>query len=325
MVAVAVVGGFGSAVGAAAASGEARLLEVRRIWDVAPHNAFTDLIRWGDRWWCAFREGTGHVSPDGVLRVLTSEDGRLWGSAARVTLDGADLRDAKLSVTPDGQLMLSGAAAWRGDGPTRHRSFSWFSWDGRKWGEGVPVGDEDVWLWKVTWHRGVAWGLGYGTGDERFVRLYRSEDGREFGTWVDRLLTEGYPNEHALVFDPDDSVVCLLRRDGQPERALIGRSRPPYLEWSWREADRAIGGPAMIRLPDGRMVAGVRLYDGGARTSLAWVDVEQGGLREFLRLPSGGDTSYPGLVWHEGRLWVSYYASHEGKSAIYLAEVDVGR
>jgi hypothetical protein len=40
-----------------------------------------------------------------------------------------------------------------------------------------------------------------------------------------------------------------------------------------------------------------------------------------LTLPSGGDTSYPGLAWHDGLLWMSYYSSHEGKAAIYLAKV----
>ena len=29
----------------------------------------------------------------------------------------------------------------------------------------------------------------------------------------------------------------------------------------------------------------------------------------------------PGLVWHEGELWVSYYSSHEGSSRIYVARV----
>ena len=37
----------------------------------------------------------------------------------------------------------------------------------------------------------------------------------------------------------------------------------------------------------------------------------------------GGDTSYPGLLWHDGVLWVSYYSSHEGKTSIYLARVKV--
>ena len=79
----------------------------------------------------------------------------------------------------------------------------------------------------------------------------------------------------------------------------------------------------MIRLPDGRFVAAVRLYDGAARTSLAWLDPEAGTLAEFLKLPSGGDTSYPGLVWKDGILFVSYYSSHEGKTSIYLAKVKV--
>ena len=40
-----------------------------------------------------------------------------------------------------------------------------------------------------------------------------------------------------------------------------------------------------------------------------------------LHLPSGGDCSYPGMVWHDGLLWMSYYSSHEGKTSIYLAKV----
>lgn len=303
------------------AGAEAKLLSVRKIWDAAPHNAFTDLVRWREAWWCAFREGAGHVSPDGALRILTSRDGRDWVSSARVTLDGADLRDAKMSVTPQGQLMLNGAAAWRGQGPVRHLSYAWFSGDGKEWSEPSALADPDVWLWRVTWHRGTAWSLGYSTTDERWVRWYSSTDGRRFEGARDREPVEGYANEHALVFTPEGQAVCLLRRDGMPGRALVGTAQAPYETWVWRELDRAIGGPSLLRLPDGRWVAGVRLYDGRVRTSLAWLDVEQGTLREFLILPSGGDTSYPGLVWHEDRLWVSYYASHEGKSSIYLATV----
>ena len=39
----------------------AALVEVRKIWDAAPHNAFTDLIRFKGQWFCVFREGQGHV------------------------------------------------------------------------------------------------------------------------------------------------------------------------------------------------------------------------------------------------------------------------
>ena len=50
-----------------------------------------------------------------------------------------------------------------------------------------------------------------------------------------------------------------------------------------------------------------------------WSFMAEKMMTPLLRLPSGGDTSYPGMVWHENTLWVSYYASHEGKAAIYLA------
>jgi hypothetical protein len=82
-----------------------------------------------------------------------------------------------------------------------------------------------------------------------------------------------------------------------------------------------IGGPNLIGLPNGRFLAGVCLYDGRVRTSLGWVDPSRGTFEEWLMLPSGGDTSYPGLVFHEDRLWVSYYSSHEGKTSIDMAVV----
>ena len=49
-----------------------KLLDVRKIWDEAPHNAFTDLVHFKGRFFCVFREGEGHVSPDGALRVIVA-------------------------------------------------------------------------------------------------------------------------------------------------------------------------------------------------------------------------------------------------------------
>lgn len=298
--------------------------EVHKIWDAAPHNAFTDLIRHQDQWYCVFREGQAHVSPDGALRVLTSTDGREWTSAARLTSELGDLRDAKISVTPEGRLMLVAAIAVQPPEAPGHVSVVTFSNDGRQWSELQPVGDRNFWLWRVTWLDDTAYGIGYATGDQdRLVRLYRSNDGRSFETWVENLFDEGYPNETSIVFLPDATALCLLRRDGTPKTGLLGRAEPPYRDWTWQDLGVRIGGPEMIRLDDGRLIACVRLYDGGARTSLCWVDAEQGKIEEFLKLPSGGDTSYAGMVWHDERLYVSYYSSHEGKTSIYLAEVEL--
>jgi hypothetical protein len=84
-----------------------------------------------------------------------------------------------------------------------------------------------------------------------------------------------------------------------------------------------IGGPNRLRLPDGRLVAAVRLYDGATRTSLCWIDAEKENRTEVLQLPSGGDTSYAGLAFEDGLLWVSYYSSHEGKTSIHMAKVKI--
>jgi hypothetical protein len=102
---------------------------------------------------------------------------------------------------------------------------------------------------------------------------------------------------------------------------LFGLAKPPYTEWEWKDVGAKIGGPQLIRLSDGRLVGGVRLYDGGARTSVVQIDRNNGRLKELLKLPSGGDCSYPGLVVHQNELWISYYSSHEGKTSIYLARV----
>lgn len=300
----------------------AELVSVRKIWEHAPHNAFTDLIRFRNEWFCVFREGEAHVSPDGALRVITSSDGERWVSAALLVSTNGDLRDAKITVTADGELMLSGAVALRQPSTAKHRSLAWFSRNGREWSEPVTIGDDNQWLWRTTWKGRVAYSVGYQTeGTNYFVRLYSSKDGRHFESLVPSLFDQGYPNESSMVFQPDETALCLLRRDGTPASGQLGVSKPPYTRWEWKDLGRKIGGPHMLRLADGRLVAAVRLYDGKVRTSLAWVDAGRGNLTEFLPLPSGGDSSYAGLVMHAGLLWVSYYSSHEGKTSIYLAKV----
>lgn len=297
------------------------LLEIRRIWDQGRHNAFTDLLRRQNRWWCVFREASGHVTMDGAVRVLSSPDGVRWNSTALLRSAKEDLRDPKLSIAPDGRLMLLAAGATHPpDGPTR-QSYVWFSRDGKDWGTPAPVGDYNYWLWRVAWHEGTAYGMGYHYVPPKDLRFYRSRDGVKFTAEPQPLLTEHWPNETSMIFLPDGTGLALVRREQGPATGLLGISRPPYRQWEWKDLGRRIGGPHLVRLPDGRLLAAVRLYDGRVRTSLCWLDPESGRLDEALVLPSAGDTSYAGLVFHEGLLWISYYSSHEGKTSIYLAKV----
>ena len=159
--------------------------------------------------------------------------------------------------------------------------------------------------------------LSYSEADKGFTSTLIEKD-----YYCSLILQYFFSNESSLVFD-GDTAYCLLRRDGKPNTGLLGVSHPPYTKWEWKDTGTRVGGPHMLRLPNGRFVAAVRLYDGRQRTSICWIDPQAGKLTEFLKLPSGGDTSYAGLVLHDGLLWVSYYSSHEGKTAIYLAKVKI--
>jgi len=323
----------------------AELVEVRKIWDRAPHNAFTDLLRFQGRWLCVFREGEAHGSPDGAVRVIASGDGADWESAAliRLTPQGfrqlkpkvlphgsyMDLRDPKVCVTPEGRLMLTSGLTY--NDRRNWQSLAWFSDDGKTWGDPALVAEPQYWLWRVTWHEGTAYGVGR-IATERIPRLYRSRDGRRFEVVVkdaDFFPHVPGPSEGTIRFLADDTALCLLRLNrvagSKTDHGHLGTARPPYTRWTWRDLGARIGGPNLIALPDGRLVAAVRLYDGKQRTALCWIEPRAGRLREFLTLPSGGDTSYAGLVHHDGLLWVSYYSSHESKTSIYLAKVRIPR
>ena len=321
--------------GAADKGGEAQLVEVRRIWDKAQHSAFTDLIRHRGRWLCTFREGSGHVPGkdglDGTIRVIESDDGEAWKSVALLTKEEIDLRDPKLSIMPDGRVMVvMGGSYYDGTRLIKRMPQVSFSNDkGAAFSAPVAmkidpkIAGDPGWLWRVTWRGKTAYGVVYRRNlakTQWAVHLVRSADGIRYDM-VTKLDVPGAPNESTLRFAEDGTAYCLVRREGKSNHAMLGASPPPYTEWTWKQTSARIGGPELLILPDGRLLAAGRRYEGGAHTSLMWLDPATGKLDEFLKLPSGGDNSYPRLVLHEGLLWMSYYSSHEKRTSIYLAKI----
>jgi hypothetical protein len=307
-----------------------QVVSVTKIWDRGRHNAFTDLIRWRDRWYCTFREADAHVGGDGRCRVLESADGDRWESVALVAEKDVDLRDPKLSITPDDRLMLvMGGSVYRGGKQLIERQPRVaFSGDARQWSAPERVLDKGEWLWRVTWHQGRCWGVSYKAGpkdapaDQDWpLTLFTSADGVKYEQ-VTRLDVPGRPGEATLRFLPDGRMVCLVRREAQDKHGWIGVASAPFRQWQWKSTGHRLGGPNFLVLPDGTMWASSRNHEGpGAPTTvLARLTTES--YEPLLTLDSGGDTSYPGMVWHDGLLWLSYYSSHEGKkSNIYLAKI----
>jgi hypothetical protein len=314
------------------------LLSVERIWDRAPHSAFTDLVDFNGRFYCTFREGSGHVpgreGNNGTIRVIVSDDGSNWRSAALIAESGVDLRDPKLSVTPDGRLMLLiGGSFYEGEKLLRRETRVVFSdASGTRFGQPRPVSidprihTDGDWLWRVTWHRGIGYGVLYQLGGEEYkAHLVSTRDGIGYRL-VSTFAIEGRPNETTVRFLSTGEMVAWVRRERGNQNGWIGFSRAPYTDWTWKEQTARLGGPNLIALADDRLIGITRghLADRKASTYVAMLGRE-GAIEPLLTLPSGGDTSYAGMVRRGDRLFVSYYSSHEGKTGIYLAILDLKR
>jgi hypothetical protein len=294
-----------------------QLTSWRSIWDRAPHNAFCDLTRHRDRWWLALREASDHMSRDGVLRLLTSEDGKEWRDGGLLVANRWDLRDPHFIIDPAGDLSLL-AGAWS---PGGTESWIWH-YNGHGWSVASMTGIRERWLWRGQWHRDRLWGVAY-RARAQVAELWCSRDGVQFTCHQPDLLSRwshrlGYPNEATLLFTADDTAWCLIRRDADTATAQLGQSRPPYRDWQWRDLGIRLGGPHWLQDPHGRIWVAARRYRPTLATALYTLDLASATLQWVAVLPSAGDCGYPGLVWHQEQLTIAWYSSHTGKSAIYL-------
>lgn len=345
-----------------------QVIDVRRVWANPSwpagqadtrHNAFPDLVRFGDHWYCSFRMAADHGGK-GRIRVLRSADGRDWTTVLRLdpNAPGTDLRDTKLAVTAKGELMLLSLERYIDD-QTQHlkprggvswRTFTYLSGDGNQWtGPHCDPASQDTWIWSVTWHKGAGYGVGYGGKDANGC-LYRTADGKRWEVVKDRFFPPqsrveklyGNPtgNETSLAFDANGMAWCYVRGGARAGGAHLGWAKPPYEDWTWvSRLPVNVGGPELVRLSDGRYIIGGREGYGtptAKNNMVLWeLDPQKAAFTKILTLPSGGDCSYPGIVEHRGQLWVAYYSSHEDpnpehrnvwnqRSCIYLARIKIG-
>lgn len=306
-----------------------------KIWDVAKHCAFTDILEFQGKIFCTFRESSfGHIPAketgvgDGSVRILRSADGgKSWESAALLSKKTYDLRDSKLSITPDGRLMaLMGGSVYENQKLMRRRPQASFSdREGMNFSEPQDIFiDEKIcsdvdWLWRVTWYQGTGYGVLYQPlADEWKLFLVKTQDGIHYES-VTQLAVPGRPNEATVRFTSDGQMYILVRREkAGANTAWFGKSSAPFTDWTWNDTGESLGGPNFFFLPNGKIFAGGRVQ---GRTGLGFLD-EQGKFRLFTLLPSAGDNSYPGFLIQNETLLVSYYSSHEeGKTSIFLAKI----
>jgi len=183
---------------------------------------------------------------------------------------------------------------------------------------------ERDWLWNITWHNGMAYGVVYQISKNNFnswsTHLVRSQDGINY-EYVTSLEVSTSPSEADVKFLNNGKMVIIVR--GAP--GAIGVSSAPYKKWGWNPLPVKLGGPELIVLKDNDLICATREYNprNANRTILAKVSLS-GDFEKILTLPSSGDTSYAGMLIKDDILYISYYSSHEGQNSIYTANSEKG-
>jgi len=280
-----------------------------KIWDQAPHCAFTDLIDWNGTLYLTFRESDKHVrGKDGKIRLLRSSDGSSWSSVALLEKSGIDLRDPKLSVTPDGQLMIlaGGSVYQEGDLVTRKPMVAFMSSAETVGGVeeieiDTRVTNPNNWLWRVTWHEGVGYGVMYQNNTKPWgLHLMKTTDGKKFD-YVTRLTHGEKANESTACFAADGTMYIVTRHESGDKSGSLLRNQP-YGNWIIKPINTRLGGPDLCRIGEDYFL-GTRQYGEENKTVVGSLNVKTAGFSPKVVLPSGGDTSYPGLLARGNELW----------------------
>ena len=318
----------------------------KRIWSnkktEGQYQAFTDLEHFRGMWYCCFRQGSTHLSKDGVIYILRSKDGENWQLAHRLADERYDFRDPHMFIIPgkDGRKPSLWLTSYRNTTRGAPRTVTCSTQDGETWSATSPIGPERLWLWRTTWnqYQDIGLAVGYVPG-QTSVSLYSTLDGLRYTLVQEELYTTprgaGLPSEHGMAYHPDGTAHCLLRRDapdGKDDDAVFGISAPPYREWSWSRIGVKIGGPELLRLADGRIVASCRRYvdpDKWAPAYLQFATTHHPSRKptpdyspmDRLHSDNAADIGYAGMVEKDGHVWFSYYYGVVPNVHVYIARV----
>lgn len=315
---------------------------VRRVFHNGEHNAFTDLVKFKDRYYLTFRScPDGHmVHPTASIIVLASDDLESWSQVHRFRVSKRDTRDPHFLVFKEKLFIYTGT--WYSGEKTippaeydmnLHLGYAVHSQDGSSWTDPIQLeGTFGHYIWRAATDGEQAYLCGRrkngfdvaprGEGPAVESAMLESDDGL---IWRHRTLFQTVKgDETAFKFLPDQSILAIARRgSGQ---AQILRSKSPYTDWDRQDLDRYIGGPLLTKWGSRWVVGGRRNTNAGPKTSMCWLVENQ--LHEFASLPSGGDNSYPGFIELSPKHAVmSWYSSHEKNeqgqaiTAIYMADL----
>lgn len=300
----------------------------RVVAESAGHAGFPDIVRLKTgEWMVVYRQGSGHVSADGVImRTVSADRGKTWSEPDTIVNSVWDCRDPSVIQLEDGLILISFFQS-RYDEPGKDpipvgcylvRSFD----NGRSFTAprkiAVPGMDWSATSAKILIHSdGTLLMPVYGgnAGEKSRAMVVISRDGGD--TWTDIVTVAGDPNqkinyqEPCFVLSPSGAVVCLIRTAGADDYLYRTESEDIGRSWSAPVSTSIQGqAPDCLVTPEGIMVCAYRdFWPGGVSYSVSY----NGGItweRETQIRSAAGDCAYPALICD----------SNEGIHAVYYEE-----
>ena len=311
------------------------LISKKRVHSDGRHNAFTDIVFFKDKYYLVFRNGTHHVSADGKIMIMTSEDGENWSKPTLLPILKMDMRDPKLLVYQE-KLWCLFPAAWVAEGKARRSIFSavCVSDDGQNWSNPWPISVEGSVVWRPKLYKGRLY-VAFMTKGFLEVDLMASDDGflwRE----VSPIYKGQSADETDIHFFEDGGLMAVIRREEQ--NSIIAFSQPPYLQWRYDEMDIQLHCPCLQQVGGRLLLAGRDykrcnpVYDSWKYWTQDRVVVLEWDGKKFcnsleLDFRDGGDSGYQGIQPvpnKKGEALVSYYKG-VGEKVGYQADIYVAR
>lgn len=292
------------------------------------HNAFTDMTYFKDSFWLVHVSSPWHLfSTKSRIVLWSSKDAHTWNKVTEFYSPGEDIRDPKLAVHEDGIVLYSHSNIDSLTGAA-FKTMAATSEDGITWTPFVDMEPTGWLFWRPkspdggrTWYVAA-----YRYNHENSV-LLKSTDGL---TWekVSTINIGDFNDETTIEFLADGRLLATARLEvagyyfgDNRGNTLISVASPPYTEWTENHSTVArLDGPCLFSYNGrtyavGRYQPGKRpyLFETGSilakrRTSLYLVLEDR--LIWLSDLPSGGDTSYPGIVIRGDEAYISYYTSN---------------
>jgi hypothetical protein len=309
-------------------------------WDVVDnkkHNAFIDMIYWNDYFYLAYRQAESHIDLNSILIIERSKDGKSWEKMNELQLENADIRDAKFLAFNDSRLLLYALknVNFFAEPYTTYYSYSA---DGEHWKDLKEMEPKNHVFWRPKIRKDIAYAIAVQE-DHRKSILLNSTDGIHWN-----IMTTFYEGEvHGepeISFLPDGTMICTARMEGDAIIPLIGDDDAgtvlgvadyPYMNWRFQKEDiTKLDGPILfLNQNDNKTYAigrfepdnrGIITKTGSQfsrkRTSIFLL--KEQALIYLTDLPSCGDTSYPGLVAQDGKLYISYYTNEIHRDPFWL-------